>query len=495
MITAVLLALTIQTPPAPAPRRAARPAAPPPAELVARALDLIGGATALRDLPGTTIETYTANYGLGQEETPGSPARASVSLTRAMTDWRGARRVLTTEIRGPGGMVTRQRRVTAGGIGMLENQTTNAQQPDPPGVTANVERALRFAPERLLLAATDSGTTLAPLPAKAWRGVQHDGVRFMRGADTASLYFERGSGALVFVEQVTDDAILGDRTTSTYYTRWQEAETGVKLPRQIDVEANGRSLSQTIVTALSVGVIADSFFAIPDSIAARAQRAPAGPLPPPAITVNMVELAPGVWRAEGGTHFSLVVEQPEQIVLVEAPQSTARTQAVLDTVRRRFPGKQVGVVVNTHHHWDHAGGLRAVMAAGLPILTARGNVEFVRGIGNARKTIAPDALSKPMRAGLTVRAVDDSTTIGAGDSRVVIFRLPTTHAEGVLAAYVPAARLLFQSDVLTPAATLPKTGAAEVAALARARGIAVERVVGGHGGIATWPDVERAAGN
>ena len=36
---------------------------------------------------------------------------------------------------------------------------------------------------------------------------------------------------------------------------------------------------------------------------------------------------------------------------------------------------------------------------------------------------------------------------------------------------------------------------AEIAALARARGLAVERVVGGHGGIASWPDLERAAGN
>jgi hypothetical protein len=65
----------------------------------------------------------------------------------------------------------------------------------------------------------------------------------------------------------------------------------------------------------------------------------------------------------------------------------------------------------------------------------------------------------------------------------------------MLAAYVPAARLLFQSDVLTPGANLAAAGSAEITAMARARGLAVERVVGGHGGIANWPDVERAAGN
>ena len=496
MIVAALIALSLQTPVTPAPARArpARPATPAPAQLVTRALDLVGGVPAVRDLPALTVEAYIANFGIGQEETPGSHARASLTVSRAVLDWRGTRRLQVVEIRGPGGMVTRQRRVTAGGIGMLENQTTGAQQPDPPGVVANVERGMRLTPERLLLAASENNAGLTPLPAKTWRGRPHDGARFISGADTVNLYFDRAAGGLVFVEQITDDPILGDRTTATYYTRWADAGGGVKIPRQIDVEANGRLQSQSIITAATVGPTADSLFVIPDSIAARAQRAPAT-TPPPTITVNLVELAPGVWRAEGGTHFSLVVEQPTQLVVVEAPQTTARMRAVLDTLRGRFPGKAVGVVVNTHHHWDHAGGLRAVMAAGLPVVTQRGNVEFVRGIGSARKTVAPDALSKPMRAGLTVRAVDDSLTIGEGDSRVVVLRLPTSHVEGMLAAYVPAARLLFTSDVLSPAATLPQIGAAEVAALARSRGIAVERVAGGHGGIASWPDVERAAGN
>jgi glyoxylase-like metal-dependent hydrolase (beta-lactamase superfamily II) len=494
MIITLLMAVTLQTPPAPARPRPARPAAPPPAQLVARALDLIGGAAAVRDVPAVTLESYTVNFGLGQEETPASPARASVLVTRTVADWRGARRVQLIEIRGPGGAVNRQRRVLAGGISMLENQATGAQQPDAPGIVANQERGMRLTPERLLLAASENAAGLAPLPAKTWRGLPHDGVRFVNGADTVHLYFERASGALVTVEQITDDPILGDRTTATHYTRWYDAGAGLTLPRQIDIEANGRLLAHSIVTAASAAAAPDSLFIIPDSIAARAQRAPATPAPP-TVTVTLVELAPGVWRAEGGSHHSLVVEQPDQLVVVEAPQSTARMRAVLDTLRSRFPAKPVGIVVNTHHHWDHAGGLRAVMAAGLPILTHRQNVEFVRGIGNARKTVAPDALSRPMRAGLTVRAVDDTVTIGSGDSRVVVVRLPTTHVAGMLAAYVPAARLLFQSDVLTPGPTLAPAGSAEIAAMARARGLAVERVVGGHGGIASWPDVERAAGN
>ena len=155
MIAAVLMALSLQTPPALTPLRPrpARAVAPPPAQLVARALDAVGGAAAVRDVPAVTAEFYTVTFGLGQEETPASPARASVNVGRTVTDWRRGRRVQTSEVRGPGGMVTRQRRVTAGGIGMLDNQVTGAQQPDPPGVVANVARLMRLAPERLLVVA------------------------------------------------------------------------------------------------------------------------------------------------------------------------------------------------------------------------------------------------------------------------------------------------------------------------------------------------------
>jgi glyoxylase-like metal-dependent hydrolase (beta-lactamase superfamily II) len=495
MFVAALVALTLQTP-APARPRPVPPRyqAPPPAQLVARALEAMGGVDAVRAAPGYTQDYHQVTFALGQEETPASPPRATVAAGRLVSDERG-RRLLTVETRTVAGAVIRQRRVTAAGIGMIENLNAGTQAPDQPGVVAGIQRSLRLAPAALLLAAHDAPAALTALPVKAWRGEMHDGVRYAGPADTVALYFDRGTGLLTLAEQISDDPILGDRHTTTSYTRWQDAAGGggVRSPRQIDVEVNGRLQSHTVVTSVDVAAIPDSLFAIPDSIASRAQPAPPAP-PAPTVTVTLVELAPGVWRAEGGTHHSLVVEQPGQLVVVEAPQTSARMRAVLDTLRGRFPGKAVGVVVNTHHHWDHAGGVRAALAAGIPVATHRRNAAFVRTIGLARKTVAPDALSRRPVAPV-VRVVDDTMTVGSGDARVVIYRLPTVHCEGMLAAYVPAARLLFTSDVLSPAATLAQAGSAEVATLARVRGIAVERVAGGHGGVASWPDVERAAGN
>lgn len=470
-------------------------AQPAPQALVRRAVEAIGGERALRDLATVSIEFNSASFGLGQEETPLSPARGPVSWGRIFTDWRGNRRAQSQEVRQNTGVVVRQRQVVTGDIGMAE--TNGAQTPMAPGAVAGALQGMRLQPDRILLRALDDPATLIRIPPKLWRGDLMDGVRFAQAADTVSLYFDRVSGLLTVSEIISDDPILGDRHGVTWYTRWQSTgEGGVKLPRQFDSETNGRLLSHNDVTSLTVnGALSDTLFAIPDSISRRASRASAAAAP---VTVVLVELASGVWRAEGGTHFSLIVDQGSRLVMVEAPQSGVRTRAVIDTVRSRFPGKPIGLVVNTHHHWDHAGGVRAAMAAGLPVATHRRNLAFVGGIAVARKTVAPDALSR-RQAAPAITAVGDSLVVGAGERRVVLYDLPTSHVEGMLAAYVPSARLLFAADVLSPpvppaAPTLAPVGSSELVALAKLRRIPVDRFAGAHGGVVAWADVERATG-
>jgi glyoxylase-like metal-dependent hydrolase (beta-lactamase superfamily II) len=473
--------------------RALAPGSPRlPRDIVARAVAAIGGDSALRSVRGVSIDFYTSTFALGQEETPASQARVNNAAGQTLTDYAMSRQVGTVEVRNPTGAVNELRRITAGGIGMLE--TNGRQAPDNPGTVASIEGGVRRALERVLIAALDAPATLTPLPSRVWRGEPHDGVRYANGPDTLNIYFARRTALPIVTETVTDDPILGDRHTVSWYTRWQAAGP-ILYPRQYDVEVNGRLQTHSEFTAVTVNPPApDSLFAIPDSIASRAQRS--NPTPPP-VVVTLVELAPGVWRADGGSHHSLVVDQGTRLVVVEAPQSAARMQAVRDTLRSRFPGKPVGLVVNTHHHWDHAGGLRGSLAAGVPVVTHARNAAFVRGIAAAPKTVRPDALARrlgPARVRVpAITGVEDSLVLGAGERRVVVYRLPTTHVEGMLAAYVPAVRLLFVSDVLSPGPTLAQTGSAEVLAFARARGVTVDRVAGGHGGVALWADVERAA--
>jgi glyoxylase-like metal-dependent hydrolase (beta-lactamase superfamily II) len=463
-----------------------------PEARVQRAVTAMGGAAALRGIASVSLDFNSASFALGQEETPLSPPRATLSMGRFWTDWRGNRRAMVQEVRQPTGAIVRQRQVIAAGIGM--NEANGVQSPAAPAAVAGVLQGMRLQPDRMLLRALDDPAALSPLPPKLWRGDLMDGVRLAQGPDTVSLYFDRLSGLLTVSDIVTDDPILGDRHGVTWYLKWADAGS-VKLPRQFDSYTNDRLLSHNDVTALVVNpTLSDTLFAIADSIAQRAQQASAAP---PAVVVTLVELAPGVWRAEGGTHHSLVIDQGNQLLVIEAPQSAARFRAVLDTLKGRFPARRVGLVVNTHHHWDHAGGLRTALAGSLPVATHRRNVAFVRGIAAARKTVRPDALSR-RQVPPVLTAVGDSLVVGTGDRRVVLYELPTSHVEGMLAAYLPGARVLFAADVLSPpvppaAPTLAPLGSSELVALVRKLGISVDRYAGAHGGIVSWGDVERAA--
>jgi glyoxylase-like metal-dependent hydrolase (beta-lactamase superfamily II) len=459
--------------------------------LVQQAAAAMGGAAALRALNNATLEFHSAAFGLGQEETPSSPARATFVISRMVTDYVGNRRVLTQQSRAVTGAMTQTRRVITPTVGMT-SANDGALTADSPGAVATALAEIRARPERMIVFALDNPAMLATVQPKRIRGELMDGVRIGTGPDATVFWFDRLSHLPVATERVTDDPVLGDRNTMTIYTRWEDAG-GVLFARQVDTEVNGRLQQHLLITSVVTNsALADADFTIPDSIAARAQPVPATPPPPAPITVTLAELGPNVWRAEGGSHHSLVVRQGNALVVVEGPQSSARSRAVLDTLRARFSGVPVRTLVPTHHHWDHSGGVREYLAQGIEVRVHPRNVEFIRGIGAARKTVAPDALSRG-GAMPVVRATNPLTILGSGDTALQLIELPTVHAQGMLAAYVPSLRILFVSDVLTPGPTLAPAGSREIVAMVRARGLAVDRVVGGHGGIAAWADVERAA--
>jgi glyoxylase-like metal-dependent hydrolase (beta-lactamase superfamily II) len=459
-----------------------------PDALIARAARAMGGVAALDSLRSKRVEFNLIAFGLGQEETYLSQARATVSYGSTLTDYAGVRQITSQELRQVGGAVTRQRRVILPTMSMLDQN--GALSMDGAGVSAGLPRAQSLQIERIMLAAIHHGSSALPLPPRTMLGEAADGIRMPLGPDTVNLFFGRSTGLPLTSETIADDGVLGDRRTVTWYSRWQDAG-GLTLPRQIDVEVNGKLQSQTVLTSVLVNPELDpAQFAIPDSMAA---RAPAPAAPPP-LTVALVTLGPGIWRAEGGTHHSLVVEQGSTLLVIEGPQSSARTNAVLDTLRSRFPSKTVYGVVMTHHHHDHSGGIRAYMARGVRVIGHERNARFVAGIAAAAKTVAPDRLSRSPGVQPMV-PVRDSLVLGTGPGRVILYPLASTHAGGLLAAWVPAAGIVFTSDVVSPAANAapPRQGSAELVAFAKAVGIAPARYAAGHGAVIDWSVLEAAA--
>jgi len=75
---------------------------------------------------------------------------------------------------------------------------------------------------------------------------------------------------------------------------------------------------------------------------------------------------------------------------------------------------------------------------------------------------------------------------------VVVLAEPTTHATTTILVYVPREGVLFvNGDTYTPAAP-PGPGAQTLDETIRADGLNVSWIVGGHGGVISYPDFQRA---
>ena len=64
---------------------------------------------------------------------------------------------------------------------------------------------------------------------------------------------------------------------------------------------------------------------------------------------------------------------------------------MIEHVKGLVPGKPIRFVVNSHQHFDHAGGVRAAVAEGATIVTQADNVPYFERAFAQPNRIRPDA--------------------------------------------------------------------------------------------------------
>ena len=67
-----------------------------------------------------------------------------------------------------------------------------------------------------------------------------------------------------------------------------------------------------------------------------------------------------------------------------APLNEERSLAVIEEVMNLIPNKAIRFIVNTHHHWDHLGGLRTYVHEGATVITHEGNRPYYQEVLRAR---------------------------------------------------------------------------------------------------------------
>jgi len=304
------------------------------------------------------------------------------------------------------------------------------------------------------------------------------------------IFVDRRTKLPTRIERLIYHPVLGDVVLATHFTEYRNAN-GLMLPMRIVQRLDGRlTLSDIRLVTASVNTNAGNL-AAPDSI----RSAPAFEQP---VNVTAEEVTAGVWLLAGQSHHSVAIEMGNHMLLVEAPQNEARTLAVIRRVRELKPGKPIRAVINTHHHFDHAGGLRAAIAEGLTVITHSGNMALFSDIARRRHVIVADALAKaPKKA--RIETVTTKRVLKDGSRTVEIHHIRgNPHAATLLMVYLPAEKLLIQADVYSPPApNAPAPPAFPFAAnlvdnIDRLK-LDVDRIVPIHGPVAPMTDLRAAA--
>ena len=172
----------------------------------------------------------------------------------------------------------------------------------------------------------------------------------------------------------------------------------------------------------------------------------------------------GVYLLGGGTHNSMAVEFRDFIAVFEAPLNEERSLAVIEEIVKLIPGKPIRWLINSHQHFDHAGGLRAYMHIGATIVTHVKNFDFyVRDVLNyAPRTMKPDMVSlwppTELAEGYFYEAIRENFIISDGTRNLNVHYVnPLQHVEGMLIAYLPRERLLFEADLHRYGSAAPAT--------------------------------------
>jgi glyoxylase-like metal-dependent hydrolase (beta-lactamase superfamily II) len=246
--------------------------------------------------------------------------------------------------------------------------------------------------------------------------------------------------------QRIDHPQLGDTEIETRYSEYQEHDGGIRFPKRILEITGGHPTLD--VTIAKVEPNATVSLAAPEAV-----KSAASPPPPAAAPATVAQqVKKGVWYLTIGNPRSVAVEFADHVVVVEGPSNDRQTYATTDWIRKNIPNKPIRYVVNTHHHFDHSGGLRGYVAQGITVITHEINKPYYEEIWKRPHTINPDSLSRNPKPAV-FETLTDRKVLRDGSRTLELHHIQNHgHAPGYIMAYLPAEKTLIYADSYNPPA-------------------------------------------
>lgn len=434
------------------------------------------------DVSTTKTFQFTANgtmYNLGQNVHPAAPwPRFFVkSFTRVYDFAGGAMRDQAVRMTAEGPTVGPEQQVN---IAVSGDHAWNVAGKDVlPRLFEAPQRAheIVISPHGLLRAAFANSASVTK---KTIEGQPKTVISFTDRGKHKVVAYVNEQNAIERVDSSYGHPIVGDMKVVTYYGPYRDF-AGVKFPTKIIQYQDDKPTLDLTVTAVMANPPADI------EVPAHVRNEP--------VPVKSEKVADGVWYITGVNNNSALIEMKDYLIVVEAPHGEPRSLAVLGEVKKLVPSKPIKYLVNTHHHFDHASGVRTYAAEGVTIVTHEVNRPYFERAALNSWTLAPDRLAKSKKKPV-FQTMGDNMVLTDGTRSVELYQIVgNPHHDGIIMAYLRKEKLLIEADVYTPLAPgaeppkVPNPQAVNLESNVRRLGLDVDRIVSVHGRVVPYSEL------
>ena len=326
-----------------------------------------------------------------------------------------------------------------------------------------------------------------------------------------TLYFDKQTGLLKKLHTLEWDVVYGDVSLDVSYEDWRVVD-GISFPHRVLMSYGGAPRIEVTRSEVLVNPEFDvNIFTPPegveyvhdDAIARRSRMLSqsllmfgfAGVGRP---TIESIQLSPEIqllYAAPKDGVFTMVVELENSLVVVEPGQNDLKGEVIIDRLAQQYPDKPISHLIVSHHHNDHAAGIRPYIAAGAKLVVHEAAVDFYKmQTSREPSVVLQDALDRNPQAAQIV-GVAASSPVRIEDSRlpVVVYHLEMGHVPDMVFVFVEGENLLYGGDLYIsglardlrsgkkrPANILPFHAAQSLDDGIREYGLEVATLVGSH---------------
>ena len=452
-------------------------------DLINQAVQAQGGAEALRGLTGLELKGDARFWEPGQSQAAGGEARELGTATVQMT-WDLEKGVARTswdrdQQYPPPAVKLNYTETVLPTLGFVTD-STGSKPMSAIRVATHLRELERASPRLLLKAMENPGDVSAaepqqlgdrPLPA----------VSYTDAGTTFLILFDPMTHLPAAIRTRDDDNMAGDSNFDLVLEGWMPAG-GVQVATSLSYRINGTEVARlNYATVTPNPAIASDAFAVPEQVMAAAKPPATENVPyqwvlrrlfltrltdsdaiiyPDGGGLSLVELAPNVQHVQGGTANNLIVAFKDFLVVFDAPYGELQSRWTIDAAKAKYPGKPIRYIVLTHHHMDHAGGLRTYVADGATVVVPSETVDYFQKVVSAPHTVVPDDLQKKPRTPV-IYGVFENMTIKdetaelrlynmSGASSATAARLGNPHVDGMLIGHMVDRKLVYVTDLISP---------------------------------------------